>query len=153
AVGNTGAGLRTAVSADSGCRLAVAGDCYATDAEVDSGLDAVARGDWQALTCWPGAYWVVCDNGREITILTDVAGTRPVYYTQHESGTAWATQAAPLADLTGAGPDYQALAAWMTCPAVPEAYPGGTTFTGVHRVPGGHALHLDGNGQAHITRY
>lgn len=39
------------------------------------------------------------------------------------------------------------------CPAVPEAYPGGTTFTGVHRLPGGHALHLDGNGRAHITRY
>jgi asparagine synthase (glutamine-hydrolysing) len=154
AVGHTGAPwLRIASSAALNCRLVVAGDCYATDTELNSGLSAVARADWRALTNWPGSYWVACDDGRETIVLTDVAGSRPVYYTQHEGGTAWATQAAPLADLTGTGPDYQALAAWMTCPAVPEAYPGGTTFAGVRRLPGGCALRLYGNGEARVTRY
>jgi asparagine synthase (glutamine-hydrolysing) len=152
--GNTGAGgLRTVISAVSGCRLAVAGDCYATATELNAGLDAVGRGDWRALTRWPGSYWALCDDGRESVVLTDVAGTRPVYFTQHQGGIAWATQAAPLADLAGGGPDYQALTAWMTCPAVPEASPGGTTFTGVRRLPGGHALHLNGNGRARVTPY
>lgn len=146
-------GLRVASSADSGCRLAVAGDCYATVADLDADLDAVARHDWRALTGWPGSYWAVCDDGQETTVLTDVAGSKPVYYARHRGGTAWATQAGPLADLTGAGIDYGALAAWMTCPAVPEAYPGGTAYTGVRRLPGGHALHIGRDGVPCVERY
>ena len=146
-------GPHVAISAGSGCRLAIAGDCYATAADLDAGLDAVARRDWRALTGWPGSYWTVCDDGQETTVLTDVAGSMPVYYARHRGGTAWATQARPLADLTGAGIDYGALAAWMTCPAVPEAYPGGTTYTGVRRLPGGHALHVGGDGVPRVTRY
>jgi asparagine synthase (glutamine-hydrolysing) len=145
--------LHVAISVGLGCRLAIAGDCYATAADLNAGLDAVARHDWPTLTGWPGSYWAVCDDGQEITVLTDVAGSKPVYYTRHQGGTAWATQAGPLADLTGAGIDYGALAAWMTCPAVPEAYPDGTTYTGIRRLPGGHALHLSRDGVPRVTRY
>ncbi|MBO0802126.1 MAG: albusnodin/ikarugamycin family macrolactam cyclase [Nocardiopsaceae bacterium] len=153
-VGDSGeAGLHVAFSAGSRCRLAIAGDCYATAADLETGLDAVDRHDWRALTSWPGSYWAACDDGQETTVLTDVAGSKPVYYTRHHGGTAWATQAGPLADLTGVGPDYGALAAWMTCPAVPEAYPGGTTYTGVRRLPGGHALRIGRDGVPRVTRY
>lgn len=154
AVENTGeTGLRVTFPAGSGCCLAIAGDCYATAADLDRGLDAVARRDWRTLAGWPGSYWAVCDDGQETTVLTDVAGSKPVYYTRYQGGTAWATQAGPLADLTGAGIDYGALAGWMTCPAVPEAYPGGTTYAGVRRLPGGHALHLGRDGVPRVTRY
>jgi asparagine synthase (glutamine-hydrolysing) len=36
---------------------------------------------------------------------------------------------------------------------VPEAYPGGTTYTGIRRLPGGHALHIGRDGVPRVTRY
>ncbi|WP_067070785.1 albusnodin/ikarugamycin family macrolactam cyclase [Carbonactinospora thermoautotrophica] len=123
-------------------RLAVVGDCYATDAQLRQGLGAVTRADWRALTGWPGSYWVVADDGRRTVVLTDVAGTRPVYYTFHHGGVVWASAATPLADLTAAPIDHAALVARMVCPTVSEVTGTGTVFAGVHRLPGGHALHL-----------
>ncbi len=122
-------------------RLAVVGSCYATDSELRQGLDAVRRGDWPDLTTWPGSYWVIANDGQRTVVITDIAGTRPVYYTLHQNGLVWASSATPLAELTGAQIDHQALVARMVCPTVSEVAGTATVFTGIDRLPGGHVLH------------
>lgn len=133
-------------------RLAVAGACYASDRELEGGLDAVRRGAWRALTTWPGSYWVIADDGRRTIVLTDVAGTRPVYVTNDHGVIVWSTRAAPLAARTGAGFDYRALAAQLVCPTVREMTGTTSSFAGIDRVPGGRLLCVDAHG-AHIRPY
>lgn len=133
-------------------RLAVAGACYASDRELEDGLDAVRRADWRALTTWPGSYWVIADDGRRTIVLTDVAGTRPIYVANDHGVTVWSTRAVPLASQTGAGFDYRALAARLVCPTVREITGTISCFAGIDRVPGGHLLCVDANG-ARVTPY
>ena len=133
-------------------RLAVAGPCLASDRELEAGLDAVRRADWRALTCWPGSYWAVADDGRRTVVLTDVAGTRPVYVTADHDRILWSTRAKPLAARAGAGLDFRALVARLVCPTVREVTGAGSSFVGVERVPGGHLLSVDAQGSA-VARY
>lgn len=130
--------------ADRGLRLAVVGDCYASHAELRSGLCAIRAEDWRGLTRWPGSYWVIARRGPWTTILSDVCGSRPVYYTHHHGRLRWATRTRPLAELTKAALDDAALIAQLTCPTIAEATEDRTTYAGIHRLPGGHALVTDG---------
>jgi asparagine synthetase B (glutamine-hydrolysing) len=86
------------------------------------------------------------------TMITDVAGIKPVYYTWCVGGTVWATQAAPLADLTSATLDFPAITTRMTCPTVSEVCGSAIAFTGVRRLPGGHVLQVE-EGMTQIRRY
>ncbi|MDJ0344021.1 asparagine synthase-related protein [Streptomyces sp. H10-C2] len=123
-------------------RLAILGRCRAGDAELRVGLFAARGGALRHLTAWPGSYTAVLQLGRRITILGDLAGARPVFHTRWAGGTAFATAALPLADLTEAGLDVTHLAATLACPDSPEALGDGTPYLGVRRVPPGHALIL-----------
>ncbi|MFB6722879.1 albusnodin/ikarugamycin family macrolactam cyclase [Kribbella sp. NPDC056345] len=141
------------VSDETGCRLLVAGDCYASSAELRAGLDAVRCNDWRALTLWPGSYWVIADDGTTHAVLTDVCGSRPVYFTPWQGTMAWATKARPLAELVGAPLDLMAVVARMTCPTVPEVTGTETTYERVQRLPGGHALTIATGRLATVTPY
>ncbi|MCW2869059.1 asparagine synthase-related protein [Actinacidiphila oryziradicis] len=123
-------------------RLAVLGQCRASDAQLRVGLFAARGGALRHLTAWPGSYTVVLQIGRRITVLGDLAGARPVFHTPWEGRTAYATAALPLADLTEAALDVTHLAATLACPDSPEALGDGTPYAGVRRVPPGHALIL-----------
>ncbi|MDS1269066.1 albusnodin/ikarugamycin family macrolactam cyclase [Lipingzhangella sp. LS1_29] len=128
---------------DRDLRLAVIGDCYAPRSALDLALPAVRAEDWRALTRWPGSYWVIARRGPWTAILTDLCGSRSVYYTRHRGQVRWATRTRPLAELTGAPLDDAALAAHLTCPTVTEATDHRTAYRGIHRVPGAHALVTD----------
>ncbi len=141
------------VSDDAGRQLLVAGECYASTAELRAGLDAVHRKDWRALTLWPGSYWVVADDGATHAVLTDVCGSRPVYFTPWQGTMAWATKARPLAELVGAPLDLMAVVARMTCPTVPEVTGTETTYERVQRLPGGHALIITAGRHVTVTPY
>jgi hypothetical protein len=123
-------------------RLAVLGQCRASDAQLRVGLFAARGGALRHLTAWPGSYTAVLQIGRRITVLGDVAGARPVFHTAWAGRTAYATAALPLADLTEAALDVTHLAAALACPDSPEAIGDGTPYAGVRRVPPGHALIL-----------
>ncbi|MFC5033444.1 asparagine synthase-related protein [Streptomyces sp. DSM 41987] len=123
-------------------RIAILGRCHASDAQLRVGLFAARGGALRHLTAWPGSYTAVLQLGRRITILGDLAGARPVFHTRWAGGTAFATAALPLADLTEAGLDVTHLAATLACPDSPEALGDGTPYIGVRRVPPGHALIL-----------
>ncbi|MFD9339314.1 asparagine synthase-related protein [Streptomyces sp. NPDC060028] len=142
----------TADPADPFTRLAVLGCCGATDAELRRALYAARGGALRHLTQWSGSYTAVIQAGRRITVLGDLAGARPVFYTPWASGTAYATAALPLADLIEAQLDIGHLAALLACPDSPEALGDGTPYVGVRRIPPGHALILR-EGSREITGY
>ncbi|MFJ1866799.1 asparagine synthase-related protein [Streptomyces sp. NPDC088097] len=142
----------TADPADPFTRLAVLGCCGATDAELRRGLYAARGGALRHLTEWSGSYTAVVQAGRRITVLGDVAGARPVFYTPWAGGTAYATAALPLADLIEAQLDIGHLAALLACPDSPEALGDGTPYAGVRRIPPGHTLILR-EGSREITGY
>ncbi|MFJ3200504.1 asparagine synthase-related protein [Streptomyces sp. NPDC086989] len=133
-------------------RLAVLGCCGATDAELRNALLAARGGALRHLTQWPGSYTAVVQTGRRITVVGDLAGARPVFYTPWAGGTAYATAALPLADLIEAQLDIGHLAALLACPDSPEALGDGTPYVGVRRIPPGHALILR-EGSREITGY
>lgn len=134
-------------------RLAVVGRCGATDAELAAGLAAARGGAVRHLTGWPGSYTAVLRTGtRSTVLLTDLAGVQPVFHTPWQGGTAYATAALPLADLTGAPVDTGHLAALLACPESPEALGHGTPYAGVFRVPPGHALAVR-SGRPYLTGY
>lgn len=142
----------TADPSDPFTRLAVLGCCGATDAELRRALYAARGGALRHLTQWSGSYTAVVQAGRRITVVGDLAGARPVFYTPWASGTAYATAALPLADLIEAQLDIGHLAALLACPDSPEALGDGTPYAGVRRIPPGHALILR-EGSREITGY
>ncbi|MCX5387755.1 asparagine synthase-related protein [Streptomyces sp. NBC_00083] len=143
--------IRTvAVGADT--RLAVLGCCAATDEELRVGLFAARGGALRHLSAWPGSYTAVAQVARRITVVGDLAGARPVFYTPWAGGTAYGTAALPLADLIEAQLDIGHLAALLACPDVPEALGDSTPYAGVRRIPPGHALVLR-EGSREITGY
>jgi hypothetical protein len=121
-------------------RLAVVGCCHAGDEDLRAGLFSARGGALRHLTAWPGSYTVVLQIGRRVTVLGDLAGARPVFHTPWADGTAYATAALPLADLTEAALDVTHLAALLACPDAPEAIGDTTPYVGVRRIPPGHAL-------------
>ncbi|CAM5535121.1 albusnodin/ikarugamycin family macrolactam cyclase [Streptomyces sp. JUS-F4] len=135
-------------------RLTVVGPCFADATQLRDGLRHVRAGRWAALTRWPGSYWAVAQHGRTTAVITDVAGTRPVYLAETDEGTtSWSVSARALAARTGSGYDYATLTARLLCPTVPEVASDGTAFTGVRRVPGGQALIIHGDGTHTVTPY
>ncbi|MBT2507317.1 asparagine synthase [Streptomyces sp. ISL-98] len=140
------------IGVDPFTRLAVLGCCGASDEELRVGLFAARGGALRHLTAWAGSYTVVVQAGRRVTVVGDLAGARPVFYTPWANGTAYATAALPLADLIEAQLDIGHLAALLACPDVPEALRDGTPYAGVRRIPPGHALVLR-EGSREITGY
>ncbi|GAA2421510.1 asparagine synthase-related protein [Streptomyces mauvecolor] len=140
------------VSVGADTRLAVLGCCAATDEELRVGLFAARGGALRHLSAWPGSYTAVAQVARRVTVVGDLAGARPVFYTPWAGGTAYGTAALPLADLIEAQLDIGHLAALLACPDVPEALGDSTPYAGVRRIPPGHALVLR-EGSREITGY
>ncbi|WP_329012468.1 asparagine synthase-related protein [Streptomyces sp. NBC_01601] len=130
------------IHADAQNRIAVLGICGASDEELRRGLFTARGGALRHLTAWPGSYTAVVQAGRRITVCGDLAGARPVFHAPWDGGTAYATAALPLADLTEANLDFGHLAALLAAPEVPAALRDTTPYEGVRRVAPGHALVL-----------
>ncbi|MFI0737763.1 asparagine synthase-related protein [Streptomyces sp. NPDC021100] len=133
-------------------RLAVLGRCGADDHQLRTGLLATRGGALRPLTAWPGSYTAVAQIGRRVTVTGDLAGARPVFHAAWAGGTAYATAALPLADLVEAELDIGHLAALLACPDSTEALGDSTPYTGVRRVPPGHALVVR-DGARDVTSY
>lgn len=130
------------VRADEQTGIAVLGTCGASDEQLRVALLAARGGALRHLTAWAGSYTAVVRVGRRLTVCGDLAGARPVFHTSWAGGTAYATAALPLADLTEANLDFGHLAALLAAPDVPAALHHSTPYDGVQRIPPGHALIL-----------
>ncbi|MFJ8629093.1 albusnodin/ikarugamycin family macrolactam cyclase [Kitasatospora sp. NPDC093550] len=89
---------------------------------------------------WPGSYTVVVADERGLIVYTDAAGACPIYTTQFENGTIWASSSRALAPLVGGNVDTQ----WLATSLVhPTRSPGGrSAFAGVEYVEAGSRLSL-----------
>ncbi|WP_461034639.1 asparagine synthase-related protein [Streptomyces mayteni] len=153
AVGDWRADEIRLIYADGDTHLAVFGYCGADDATLRRSLVSARAGALRQLTTWPGSYTAIARFGRRTVIPADLAGTRPVFHTDWAGGSAYATAALPLADLTEAQLDVPHLAALLAIPDAPEALGNGTPYRGVHRVPQGHALMLREGGSRDVVGY
>lgn len=124
-----------------GARIAVAGTCSATDAELaalaDADLDRLAAAAW----AWAGTYTIVRevaqgDGVREecgrVEVVTDPLGACPIYTSAAPYGPVWASSARALADLTGASLDETWLAELLTRPQRPSAR---SAWAGIRMLP------------------
>ncbi|UQA91529.1 albusnodin/ikarugamycin family macrolactam cyclase [Streptomyces halobius] len=152
-VRGTSVGTTHRVVSDGPVRMAVVGNCYATDRQLRDGLHAARSGQWSALTTWPGSYWAVADDGDTTAVITDVAGTRPVYFAETPDRTHWSTSAQTLALRIGARVDHASVIARLVCATVPEVTGNGSAFQGVRRLAGGHALVIHRDGQHSVEEY
>jgi hypothetical protein len=141
------------IHAEGDTHLAVFGYCGADDATLRRALVSARAGALRQLTTWPGSYTAVARFGRRTVIPADLAGIRPVFHTDWAGGSAYATAALPLADLTEAQLDVPYLAALLACPEAPEAAGDATPYRGVSRVPPGHALTLREGGSRAVVDY
>jgi len=91
---------------------------------------------------WPGSYTVVEITEDATTIWTDLGEASPIYVTTADGGLYWSSSSRALADLTGARPDTDQLAARLLAPSVPALLDAWSAFTGVRRVPAGHRATL-----------
>jgi len=122
-------------------RVAVIGPC-GISAGALAGLCEGVPDD--AVLAWSGAYTVVHAVGDRVTVLTDPAGSSPVYLTPAAGpglGFVWASSSRALASLAGGGVDLGWLASSLLSPAVTVAG-GRSAFAGVGLVRPGHRLRL-----------
>ncbi|MFI2258941.1 asparagine synthase-related protein [Streptomyces tubercidicus] len=119
--------------------LAVIGHCPVGKAEVwTTGLSAVRRGDWAALTQWPGSYWVIAADGEHQFVAGDLAGLRGLFYAYGPRGLVWSSRARRVSETLGTRTDLALLAAHVVAGA--EHWPARSVYEGVHQVPSGHGL-------------
>ncbi|MEV6986663.1 albusnodin/ikarugamycin family macrolactam cyclase [Sphaerisporangium sp. NPDC051017] len=128
-------------------QAAVLGACLATDAELDTALGRAERsGDLTLLTALPGSYVILLVDEHDMTVIPDLAGCWPLFFTPWEGGIAYSSSPLPLADLTGAGPDDRWLAAYLFAADIPHAATDHSTFTSIQRSRPGHLLTLGPRG-------
>ncbi|MGW7386557.1 asparagine synthase-related protein [Streptomyces sp. NPDC054794] len=122
----------------------VSGVCRGGDAEVSRVAAAVADGRIEEILTLGGSYWmVVHDTERRRTVVAgDLSEARGVFTAATDRGPVWATDAALLAAQLGRGPDLDLLAARITVGSA-EHWPDRSVWSGIERVPGGHALVLE----------
>ncbi len=128
--------------ADRTSRLTLVGWCGATEAQIRQGLSRARRGDWGALTCWPGSYLAVSTEAGRTVLVNDLAGVWPVHHMAYRGGWLWATTVRPLVALRAARIDAEFLTGLLAVPLVEELRQGRSAWEGVRSVPPGHALVL-----------
>ncbi|MGH9206794.1 MAG: asparagine synthase-related protein, partial [Acidimicrobiales bacterium] len=131
----------------SGFHLAAFGACLATDAELAAAATAVhGSGNHAVLADLAGNHVTVVYDEYGVTVVTDLAGLHPVFYTPWTGGTLFASSKLPLADLTSTGPDLEWLSAMLLCPDVPQANVDRSAFSGSRRTRPGHVLTVGHDG-------
>ncbi|WP_371790404.1 asparagine synthase-related protein [Streptomyces sp. NBC_01471] len=124
--------------------VSVIGDCRVSKAVLwTAGLAAARRGRWEDLTRWAGSYWAVASHGDRTFIAGDLAGARALFVGRGERGVVWGTQASRVAASVGSDPDLALLAAHIVAGA--EHWPDRSLYEGVHQVPGGSGLLVQGD--------
>ncbi|MBT2409624.1 hypothetical protein J7I94_03480 [Streptomyces sp. ISL-12] len=121
----------------------VAGACRGSDTEIACVAGAVARGQFEDIRALGGSYWMAVHDpdARRTVVAGDLAEGRGLFTARTGRGPVWATGAGLLAAQLGRGPDLELLTARVVLGSA-EHWPQRSVWTGIERVPGGHALVL-----------
>jgi asparagine synthase (glutamine-hydrolysing) len=136
-------------------RIVVIGTCL-----IDNGIlaadaeQAAARGEFDALTRWPGSFQLAVSLPGTLMVYGDVAGLRRVYWSRHGEHVVVGDSPRRLAALAGAPLEPVWLAARLCVPEMPtvvrDSY---SPYQGVTPVPPGHRALVVGQGLPQIGRY
>lgn len=130
-------------------RVAVMGECLATDAELESaGRRAVETGDMTAITNLPGSYASIVRDGDGAThFIGDAVSQHPLYLRQTPSGVQFSSHTEPFRRGSGAAaPDKLSLAVMVGLPWTNELKEGRTPLEGVMRTLPQGIIHVSPEG-------
>ncbi|MFI9203535.1 asparagine synthase-related protein [Streptomyces sp. NPDC053048] len=140
------------VAARGTTRVALAGTCSLGESTLAGRLRSVrAASDVESVVVdAAGSFHVVASVAGRVYARGTLSGARRLYRAEIDGVTVAADRARTLAWLTGAEPDVRQLASRLVLPALPHPLAGGGMWRGVRAVPGGEALHLDGDGGSRL---
>jgi asparagine synthase (glutamine-hydrolysing) len=122
--------------------LDVFGFTPASEAELPSAAHRFARHgdliDLDAVATGSGAF--VIRQPQRVTVLTDLAGVWPLYFTTVADSLIYSSSAAAIAADAGGQVDEQWLASWLLVSAVPETWSQASPYRQLRAVPAGGVL-------------
>jgi asparagine synthase (glutamine-hydrolysing) len=124
-------------------RLAIVGTClasYKTVAELFQ--NGLRKNDYSQLMRFPGNYNLIVQDESGIYIYVDIAGLRPVFYTQYNSLIVYSSLAIALQQLTKAEVDPCWLANSLAGLSTINQLQNRSPFCNIHVIPPGHYLHI-----------
>lgn len=131
------------------------GDCLADDPAIARTLDQVlATNDVKAFTQLPGSYTTLLFRPGRLTVLADLIGQYPFYYSKDAAGLRFSTITEPLRSTAeGAKLDTHTAAARLALPGNSSVVAGRSAMAGVSRLEAGHVLEIGLDGPAASTPY
>ncbi len=134
-------------------RIAVVGQCFASDAAILEGLRKVASdGKAEALTQWPGSYSTVVIQPNKVTATSDISGRYPLYYQSNTERIAIGTHASLIGSADGRSADSVTLAAQIACPGITELAFDRSAYRGTNCLQPAHILQAN-RGFLQTSRY
>lgn len=134
-------------------RLAIVGTClepYPTLVEIFQ--NAIRMHDYSRLMKLPGSYNLIVQDGANTYLFTDVAGLKPVFYTQYGDSIAYSSLALPLQQLIKAEVDPVWLSTFLTNVPISSLLQQRSPFCQIQVVPPGHCLQIT-NGKPRCQPY
>jgi asparagine synthase (glutamine-hydrolysing) len=127
-------------------RVAMIGTCLVSDRELHAQVERAAqRGDYDALTAFPGSYHLAVTWRAGAVVFGDVAGFRRVFITRVGAVAVAASHADVLRRLVGAQVSRTWLAARLTVPEMPNVLRESLSpFEGIHAIPSWSVCRLAG---------
>ena len=125
-------------------KVAVVGHCLASDSELDARVDtALKQEDFSVMTSLPGSYTVIGLQRDQLTIHSDLAGRRPVYYAEDSDQALVSSSSKVIADITDAKINPCYITSRLTHPFQPFLTSGESYWEGIHSLEGGRVLSID----------
>lgn len=133
-----------------GTRIAVFGSCSAAVPEIEH---ALASADLSAAArSWAGSFTVVrADDRGTVEVLTDSAGSCPLYTVNTPDGLVWGSSSFALSALTGGSVDAEWLATYLREKNAPAS--GRSAWRGVDPLPAGYRLATGPDGKTSLSEW
>lgn len=129
-------------------KVAIIGDCFTDDETLQATLtEALAAQQPELLTHFPGSYLTILQEPGQTTVLKDVAGTFPAYFSCTDENVIVSSLPSVAAGGEGLRPNPTIAAANLVLLGVGAGQLTGneSTFEGIGKLNGGQAITLQGN--------
>jgi asparagine synthase (glutamine-hydrolysing) len=134
-------------------RLAIIGTCLAPyETLIELFQNAVKKHDYSRLMRLPGNYNLIVQEETDTYVFVDVAGLRPVFYTEYDSCIAYSSLGITLQQLIKADVDLCWLANSLVGITAQNLVQNRSPFSNVQMIPPGHYLQIS-SGKPTCKRY
>ncbi len=134
-------------------RLAIVGTCLAPyKTLIELFQNAVKKHDYSRLMRLPGSYNLIVQDKTDTYVFVDVAGLRPVFYTEYDSCIAYSSLGVTLQQLIKAEVDLCWLANSLVGITAQNLVQNRSPFSNVQTIPPGHYLQIS-SGKPTCKRY